>query len=129
MPRITIDSGDFEMQLEQFGQRLTDNLERFSQQFCQDLANEIVSKTPVRTGFLRASWKPNVNGADADPSTLNIGDVFEFTNTAVYARRVEYGFIGTDSLGRKYNQTGRAFVRGVLNQADQIASSTLGKMR
>jgi hypothetical protein len=129
MPQISVDSGNFEMQLEQFGQRLTDKLERFSQQFCQDLSNEIVRNTPVITGFLRASWKPNVNGADAASSALSIGDVFEFTNTAVYARRVEFGFIGTDSLGRKYNQTGRAFVRGVLNQADLLASATLGKMR
>lgn len=29
---------------------------------------------------------------------------------ADYALRMEYGFVGTDSLGRKYNQTGNNFV-------------------
>jgi uncharacterized protein CbrC (UPF0167 family) len=126
--KITIDSGNFELQLEQFGKSITDNMERFAQRFCQDLANEIVEATPVKTGFLRASWKPNVNGADADATSLEVGDVFELINTATYARRVEFGFMGTDSLGRHYTQSGRAFVRGVLNRADLLASTTLAGM-
>lgn len=125
MVKITVDSSRFELQLEQFGKAITDNVERFAQQFCQDLSNAIVEATPVKTGYLRASWKPNVNSIDAEASTLEVGDVFELINTAVYARRVEFGFMGTDSLGRRYNQPGRAFVRGVLNRADLLASTIL----
>jgi hypothetical protein len=31
---------------------------------------------------------------------------------AIYAPRQNYGFVGTDSLGRTYNQSGAFFVEG-----------------
>jgi len=34
--------------------------------------------------------------------------------TVVYAPRVEFGFVGTDSLGRKYNQPAKSFLRSAL---------------
>ena len=43
-------------------------------------------------------------------SGLKLGEVFMMRNNAVYAMRIEYGFVGTDSLGRHYNQQGRYFV-------------------
>lgn len=41
---------------------------------------------------------------------LQLGDTMKFSWTAPHARRIEYGFTGTDSLGRTYNQPGRFFV-------------------
>jgi hypothetical protein len=41
---------------------------------------------------------------------LKLGDVFYYTNNAVYARRINYGFVGADSLGRHYNQVGRHMI-------------------
>ena len=41
---------------------------------------------------------------------MQIGDYKRFGWTALYAHRIEVGFVGTDSLGRTYNQAGRHFV-------------------
>ena len=120
MPKVSVDSGNFTMQLQQFGTLFDANMAQFASRFCQALSNEIVRNTPVDTGYLRASWSPNI-----DASSVTIGDVFEFSNHAVYARRLEFGFIGTDKLGRIYNQAGRGFVRAVINRADQIADEIL----
>ena len=56
-----------------------------------------------------------VDGAEgADVSVkiqgMEIGDTMEFAWTAPYARRIEYGFTGTDSLGRTFDMPGRFFV-------------------
>ena len=39
-----------------------------------------------------------------------LGDAISLGYQANYARRMNYGFVGTDSLGRLYNQTGAGFV-------------------
>ena len=41
---------------------------------------------------------------------MEIGDTMEFAWTMPYARRVNSGFTGTDSLGRTYDVPGRFFV-------------------
>lgn len=57
-----------------------------------------------------------VDGAEGEKSYvlaiagMEIGEVKEFAWTAPYARRIEAGFTGTDSLGRTYNQAGRYFI-------------------
>lgn len=101
-----------------------------------DLNEAAVARTPVKTGNLRRSWFGQVNvipsgmpGKNVDPiaqatiaaAGLKVGDVYYMGNTAAYARRLEYGFVGEDSLGRTYNQAGRFFVRSVMNEASQIA--------
>ena len=53
---------------------------------------------------------------------MKAGLVFWMTNNAAYARRIEYGFVGEDSLGREYNQKGRFFVRKNIKRAKQIVS-------
>ncbi|MFD4120909.1 hypothetical protein ACFWQD_06315 [Alcaligenes faecalis] len=41
---------------------------------------------------------------------------------AVYARRMNYGFVGADSLGRVYNQAGNHFVEGAIAQWPQLVA-------
>ncbi len=41
---------------------------------------------------------------------FQIGDTMTFAWTMEYAARIEFGFNGTDALGREYNQAGRHFV-------------------
>ena len=43
-------------------------------------------------------------------ATAMLGDAISLGYQANYARRMNYGFVGTDSLGRLYNQTGAGFV-------------------
>ncbi|WP_424217002.1 HK97 gp10 family phage protein (plasmid) [Streptomyces sp. BI20] len=51
----------------------------------------------VITGAYRASWQSEITGS-GDVTTAQIG------SNAPQARRLEYGFVGTDSLGRRYAQ-------------------------
>lgn len=108
----------------------------------QDLAEEIVTRTPYEFGLLRGSWYVSLDapaegpaGTQAGPAgTLvaslvahlpgfQLGHTLYFLNNAKYAARLEYGFTGEDSLGRSYSQPGRSFVRGTLAEAQQIAEA------
>ena len=42
---------------------------------------------------------------------LKVGETVYAGWSANYAMRQEFGFVGPDSLGRVYNQSGRAFLR------------------
>lgn len=64
------------------------------------LEGHIKSRAPVKTGDYRRSWNTQMQGL-----TAVIG-----TNKP-QARRLEYGFVGADSLGRHYNQAPRPHVR------------------
>jgi hypothetical protein len=119
-----------------------DKLRRFAIEFVQDVAQEIVEVTPWKTGNLRASWYATINDSGSAPAggigdvaslglvaaNLKLGDVYRMQNGAVYAMRVEFGFVGLDSLGRHYNQAPRAFVRNTLARADTIAAATAAKI-
>lgn len=63
----------------------------------------------VITGRLRGSitWEP---GEDERGAYVDIGTNVE------YARRLELGFVGTDSLGRTYNQPPYPFLVPALNE-------------
>lgn len=73
-----------------------------------------VGKIPVDTADLVNSLTVEGNtGPDAYVvaiAGMKLGDVMEFEWTMPYAARVEFGFVGTDALGREYNQAGRFFV-------------------
>jgi len=99
----------------------------------EDLAEEIIAKSPVDTGFLRHSFQASgsqmpVIRADAKPaegakyavdsgpinlviSNVPLGKTIYLGFVAAYALRLEYGFVGQDSLGRNYNQSGVGMVR------------------
>ena len=57
--------------------------------------------TKVVSGSLRRSWRTESQG----PYAAFVGP------TMIYARRVELGFSGPDSLGRVYKQPPRPYVR------------------
>ncbi len=129
MPTVTVNTADFKIGMSQFAEKAQGRLLQFFTEFSQNVSEAVSVATPVKTGFLRNSWHVTINGSDAATVTeLKLGDLFGYVNTAVYARRVEYGFVGTDSLGRHYDQPPRAFVRDTVARADAIASETLGEM-
>ncbi|GGZ21737.1 hypothetical protein [Asticcacaulis endophyticus] len=55
-------------------------------------------------------------------SGAELGQTIYLGFQAIYARRVNYGFTGTDSLGRTYNQTGRNFVGLAAQRWQQIVA-------
>lgn len=98
---------------------------------------------PVDTGFLRASLKvtlggdvPSLQDTPTGGKAVNynegqvelvlagaaLGDVITAAYTAKYARRIEYGFNGTDSLGRTYSQSGSRFVALAAQQWNRIVN-------
>lgn len=120
--------------IRRWADRTEEELTALARQSIYSLCFRIVVDTPVMFGVLRGGWQPSIgmipppkpvgeNGAPADPTGaqamadlavklqgLKLGDKFYFTNATVYARRIEYGFVGEDSLGRYYNQRGRYYV-------------------
>lgn len=121
--------------------------EQAVQEGAMDIVRELVRRTPRGTeasgtssmglghGWLQGSWYARVGGTPGGPvsranpiprlfkviRTLRIGENLRIGNTAPYARRLEFGFVGEDSWGRTYNQTGRYFVRMTLNEAPALA--------
>lgn len=79
----------------------------------------IMQRTPVDTGRLRGNW--HLTEGSPATGTLELGTpgnsipppgarILYLVNNLPYARRIEYGFTGQDSLGRSYNQSGRGMV-------------------
>jgi hypothetical protein len=110
-------------------------------------------KMPVKDGFLRASigaaigqmpsgqtsnesGKVYAEGEQVAGTPVSVvlltwqpGDTLFIGWTAAYARRMEYGFSGEDSLGRTYSQTGFGFLRGAVELWDQTVDAAAKKVR
>ena len=103
--------------------------------------------TPVDTGLLRRSLTPGINGdVAAGPPNLNdalsgdtaalgifsrlkLGDKCTMVYKTTYALRVNYGFIGADSLGRFYNQAGKFWVEAVSARYVSIMRAAATRLR
>lgn len=105
----------------------------------QESAKEVVTRAqrpvaqggsmPVVDGNLRGSLVVAINGVkvgeggDSHMTALGyyrVGDEIFVGWTAEYARRMEYGFSGADSLGRVYNQQGYGFLRQAVQKWQSI---------
>lgn len=94
-------------------------LDALARQVCFEMAQRVVEKTPVDTGFLRGSWQPSIGAPQVatDPAPdpagaaasatiaavipqIKAGDRFYMLNNASYARAVEYGT--SKMAGRHY---------------------------
>lgn len=120
------------------------SVSRRSDKLVQAIAEEALARikelTPVKTGLLRASWTVvkgqaalGIEGARADDSLaviaqLHGGDVFAIVNPVVYARRVNYGFVGQDSLGRTYDQKGVHMIEQLQTEMPQIVEKAIARV-
>lgn len=99
-----------------------------------DAIAEVQQLTPVDTGFLRANWTAMLPG-DSEPvagrtapaedaiARADVGTIITIVNPVVYARRIEYGFVGEDAAGRHYNQAGRHMVGQTVADMPRIAQA------
>lgn len=119
-----------------------------------DFYDALSAATPVDTGNLRNSLIASVNGSGAMSTvtgpgltssdstyrsgasqsiaaimSAKIGDRVSFMYHATYAMRVNYGFHGIDSLGRRYNQPGRFWVQSVGAQYRSIMHNAANRLR
>ncbi len=84
---------------------------------------------PVDTGALRDSihieeiadgplyYEVSIHPAELAPNPWGLDPA--------YARRIEYGFIGQDSLGRNYNQAAQPYVRPAWDSQKSAAEQTM----
>lgn len=138
------DGRAFEDAMNRWASLTQNQLEQLARQSIQEMATRIKFNTRVDTGALRSHWQVSF-GAPAPPrdgkaveanpaaydtdvslalSRLQIGMTVFYSNSAAYAARMEYGFVGVDSLGRSYNQRGDFNVRTHVTQWPVIVAST-----
>lgn len=95
-------------------------------------------RMPVVTSQLRNSLISGLNGSFGNTgaesyvvtlSGLELGDIAQFAWTAPYARRIELGFTGVDSLGRNYEQSGRHFVGASAAQWPQFVAANAARIK
>ncbi len=107
----------FNADIRAWAKKANANLDALARQTAQEVAAQVVQKTPVDTGFLRGSWQPSIGAptdavGSADPSgataqsqvtlvaaQFNRGERFFMINNAAYARFVEYG---TSKMAGRY---------------------------
>ena len=81
-------------------------------QLFEDEAEQLV---PVRTGVLRGAIHTSQVADTPQVQTLAVSPTVDADNKygfdPAYARRIEFGFIGTDSLGRHYHQAPEPYMR------------------
>lgn len=118
-----------------------------------DFYDALSRETPVDTGNLRNSLVATVNGVGsttvtgpgtnpsdstfrggAEQSIANImsakiGDKISYVYHATYARRLNLGFVGYDSLGRFYNQAGRFWIERVGSQYRSIMRAAATRLK
>lgn len=88
-------------------------------------AQEAIRKAPTTPA------KPfSMSAVDASIAGAEIGDTVMASYGMVYSLRLEYGFEGTDSLGRTYSQQPYAFVRtaaqhwpDIVKKAEEMAKA------
>lgn len=129
-------STPFEIAIDAFVKKAKGRIDAFCIEFAQDLNEAIVTATPVKSGFLRASWWGSIGAPeqvepkepdDSDKgivtvSRLNLGiagqplagKAYFLTNGASYAQFVEYGTA---------KMAPRAFVRSTVARAEEIADA------
>lgn len=56
-------------------------------------------------------------------NNLDAGDIMHIAWTAAYAQRINSGFVGTDSLGRTYNQAGVHWVESTAEKWSDIVNA------
>jgi len=123
---------EFALAVEQWIGKAKDHADQALRATAEDVVARVKELTPVRTGFLRANWTV-ARGDDAIPTAsaapetaeaiakLRLGDRLLVVNPVVYAARVEFGFVGVDSLGRHYDQKGAGMMQRTINELPGIA--------
>ena len=67
-------------------------------------------RTPYKTGTYRRSFEMETAEKTAERCTVVVG------TDSPYGKRLEYGFVGADKLGRVYNQAPRPHVRPAFDE-------------
>lgn len=131
---------DFSVQVGRIIDRAKRRVEQAFKATAEDSVARVKELTPVDTGWLRSNWtavrndealpKEGAGAMQAEQAidALRVGDRILVVNPVAYARRVEFGFVGQDSLGRYYNQQGRGMVQQTVTEVPQIARNAVNRV-
>lgn len=130
---------DFDVAVRAWVERSKTRTDTTLRAFGEALTTRVKELTPVVTGFLRANWvavlsvealpAPKSNQSQGDEiARAKVGADILILNAATYARRVEYGFTGTDALGRTYNQPARGMVAQTIAEAPKILDQVVERL-
>ncbi|MCM2293035.1 hypothetical protein NAC44_11950 [Allorhizobium sp. BGMRC 0089] len=140
----------FAATISEWGRAELDRAEAIFQDAAQTVANEVRitvnegGRLPIDLGNLRRSLMastsdmPSVkpeqttftdSGIEMVIAGAELGSTVYLGFQAAYAARMEYGFVGPDSLGRVYNQAGFGFVAAVAQRWPQIVTASEAKIR
>ena len=133
----------FSAQVSAWASAELERAEAVFQTAAQTVANEVRTpvtaggRMPVKTGNLRRSLMSSTSSMPTiiegkqeftdNPVELviagaELGGTIYLGFQAAYAARMNYGFVGQDSLGRSYNQAGFGFVDAVAQRWRQIVA-------
>lgn len=122
--------GSFKKSVNEFSVEAKENASLIFRTAISNLHEEVIrpkssgGNLPHDTGNLGRSVTLSANHIDIDTeskdyiaqdvgaavASVEYGDTMYLGFQAAYAPRMNYGFVGTDSLGRKYNQIGNYFL-------------------
>lgn len=92
-----------------------------------NLARSLVAAKGKMPGLRDVRFRGSNIGAMT--ATLKITDTAYIGYQANYARRMNYGYVGADSLGRVFNQEGNYFVEGAAAQWSNIVSDAVQEIK
>lgn len=110
----------------------------------EEMSNTIPNggRVPYETGFLARSIVASTQGmpmtSDETPAGGEVGLITANLRldqpawlgyTAKYSRRVNFGYVGADSLGRVYNQPGAHFIEGAIAEWQNIVKRAAAEVQ
>jgi hypothetical protein len=115
---------DFTVEIDKWVKKAKANADLATRAIALALLERVQELTPVDTGRLRASFQiePPIGEVTAD-------EPVDIVTNVEYARRIEYGFVGKDSLGRQYDQPGHGMVAQTVAEAPAIAKRVLAGIK
>ena len=110
-------------------QRITRALSAAAPEIVRDAAQVFIEQAqaivPVDTGLLQSNIQGEVTAAGPFYNEMRVSPAIDAANkwgfSPAYARRIEFGFVGLDSLGRYYNQAPRPYMRPAWDLGQQPA--------
>lgn len=95
----------------------------------QLFVEEAQTLVPVDTGHLRESIHAELVEATDTLTVVAVTPAYEDPNPygfePAYARRIEYGFAGADSLGRVYHQAAQPYMRPAFDSKQEEAKQLI----
>ena len=97
------------------------------------LTGNLMRSLLASTSAMPSTGGPNAKYTGQDVGLVTAGLRLDQTvwlgYQAIYARRLNYGFVGQDSLGRTYNQAGAHFVEGAIAEWPSIVARAVAKIK